>query len=129
MYLGSERVWWREGQQVLTCNETVCPHAVVYEDKVVNHAPYNAFNGWSAGINGQVDGARQLAAYNFVAFLMNDENKVFLSSLGVGWFGNWSEFSLGLCGLRPLCVCCATVCLMNCLTHGKHQKHERHEQG
>ena len=42
----------------------------------MNHVPYNAFNGWSAGINGEVGASRQPAAYHFVAFLMNDKNKV-----------------------------------------------------
>ena len=40
--------------------------------------PCAAFNGGSARVNGQVDSARQLAADNFVALLMRDENKVFL---------------------------------------------------
>ena len=55
--------------------------------------PCAAFNGGSAGVNGQVDSARQLAADNFVALLVRDENKVFLflggASATVGWCGNW----------------------------------------
>lgn len=69
---GSERVWSRDGNEVITCDQSSCPHATVYPDKVVNHAPYNAFNGWSGAINGGTDSARQAAAFNFLSFLMND---------------------------------------------------------
>ena len=56
------------------------------------------------------------------------------SSFFLGHLPQWAgveigEISLGLCGFRPLCVCCTTICLMICLTHGTDHKHERHEQG
>ena len=54
--------------------------------------PCAAFNGGSARINAQVDSARQLAADNFVALLMLDDNKVFFfweASTTLGWCGNW----------------------------------------
>ena len=69
---GSERVWWREGRQVVTCNVTFCPHATVYPDgKVVNHAPVSR-SQFGGAINGQVSSERQLAAYTFFSWLMHD---------------------------------------------------------
>ena len=105
-----ERVWWREGQQVLTYLETVC-----------------RLQRWTARVNGQVDRARQLAADNFVALLMRDDNKVFF------FFGGEASTTLGWCGqlVRSLldCVVFGPLCLMNCPTHGTNHEHERHEQG
>ena len=70
IYPGFERVWWRDCQQVLSCNETLFPHAIVYEDRVVNHAPYNAVNGWTAGINGQVASPDNTAHFEAVEEIM-----------------------------------------------------------
>lgn len=71
---GSQRVWWREGQQVVQCNRSFCRHATVYEDGLfVNHAP-SGQSSLDGAINGQADSERQLAAYTFFTWLINDAN-------------------------------------------------------
>uniref|UniRef100_A0A7S1ATK8 Uncharacterized protein n=1 Tax=Noctiluca scintillans TaxID=2966 RepID=A0A7S1ATK8_NOCSC len=73
---GSESVWWRETNELLPCNETVCPYARTYPDgKVVNHAPYHTQNNLAGAINGEIDGDRQDAAYMFLQWIMRADNK------------------------------------------------------
>ena len=99
-----------EGQQVLTYNETVCRRGQ-----------------WTGGQGAPV-GGRQ---FRGLAHALRE--RVFLFFFGERlphWAGvDNCEISLGLCGFRPLCVCCTTFCLMNCLTHGTNHEHGRHEQG
>ena len=73
---GSEKVWWREGNQVVKCNTSFCRHATRYEDgAVVNHAPFGQ-TVVDGAINGQIERERQLAAFTYLTWLMNDDNMV-----------------------------------------------------
>ena len=73
---GSERVWWREGSDVVKCNTSFCRHATQYPDgAVVNHAP-NGFSLFDGAINGQISMDKQLAAFTYLTWLMSDTNMV-----------------------------------------------------
>ena len=74
MMPGSERVWWREGNEMIKCNTSFCRHATQYPDgAVVNHAPagQSVIDG---AINGQVETDKQLAAFTYLTWLMSDAN-------------------------------------------------------
>ena len=62
---GSERVWWREGSEMIKCNTTFCRHATQYPDgTVVNHAPMGQ-SVIGGAINGWVEMDKKLAAFTF----------------------------------------------------------------
>ena len=74
MMPGSERVWWREGSEMIKCNTTFCRHASQYADgTVVNHAPMGQ-SYMDGVINGRVQMDKQLAAFTYFTWLMNDTN-------------------------------------------------------
>ena len=71
---GSERVWWREGSEIIKCNTTFCRHATQYLDgTVVNHAPMGQ-SVIDGAINGWLEMDKQLAAFTYFTWLMNDTN-------------------------------------------------------
>ena len=78
---GSTKVWNRETNQLEECNPELCPHAI----DGVNHAPFGAFGGWSAGINANADPKVVEAAYHFFAYMNAPEQ----SNIDVtqGWTG------------------------------------------
>ena len=72
---GSEEVLDRKTNRLVRCADRpdLCPHAVEYVDadtgevRLVNHAPYAAFGGWTAGVNPLSDSADEVQ--NFFAWL------------------------------------------------------------
>ena len=74
MMPGSEKVWSRETQETAVCNKSFCRHATEYPDGlVVNHAPFGQ-SFLDGAVNGQVERSKQLAAYTYLTWLMNDGN-------------------------------------------------------
>jgi multiple sugar transport system substrate-binding protein len=65
MLPGSTRVLDRATGKLVDCNSTVCPYAVAG----VNHAPYAAYGGWSAGINAAAKPEVKDAAYAFFSYM------------------------------------------------------------
>jgi len=78
---GTTRVWNRKTNKLEDCNATLCPHAI----DGVNHAPFGAFGGWSAGINANAKPEVREAAYHFFAYMNAPEQ----SNVDVtqGWTG------------------------------------------
>ena len=71
---GSEELWSRESNATVPCNKSFCRHAKEYQDGlVVNHAPADQ-SLLDGAVNGQVGRSKQLAAYTFLTWLMNDAN-------------------------------------------------------
>ena len=67
---GTERVLDRNTQTFAACTPELCPFAREDGNRLVNTAPYNAFNGWSGAINAGVDHAQRLTAYRFFAYML-----------------------------------------------------------
>lgn len=65
MLPGSTRVLDRATGKLVDCSSTVCPYAV----NGVNHAPYAAYGGWSAGINAAAKPEVKEAAYAFFSYM------------------------------------------------------------
>ena len=78
---GTTKVWNRDTNALEDCNPTLCPYAI----DGVNHAPFGAFGGWSAGINANADPKVIEAAYKFFAYMNAPEQ----SNIDVtqGWTG------------------------------------------
>jgi len=62
---GSTKVLDRATGKLVACDEKVCPYAV----DGVNHAPYAAYGGWSAGINAAAKPEVKDAAYAFFSYM------------------------------------------------------------
>ena len=85
---GSQHVWSRERQEEVFCNRSTCRHGTEYQGGlVVNHAPAGT-SFLDGAVNGQVDRSKQLAAYTFLSWLMNDAN-VIETVINPGSWPNW----------------------------------------
>ena len=62
---GSREVLDRETGELVACDKFICPFAI----NGVNHAPYAALIGWSAGVNAASDPETQSAAYAFISYV------------------------------------------------------------
>ena len=62
---GSRDVLDRQTGELVACDKFVCPFAV----NGVNHAPYAALIGWSAGVNSSSSAKEQAAAYAFISYV------------------------------------------------------------
>jgi multiple sugar transport system substrate-binding protein len=71
---------WETGKLV-DCSPELCPHAI----DGVNHAPFDAFGGWSGAINANSDPKVIEAAYDFLSYM----NEPAQSNVDVtmGWTG------------------------------------------
>ena len=66
---GSREVLNRETGELVACDKFICPFAI----NGVNHAPYAALIGWSAGVNASSDPKTQAAAYAFISYVSQPE--------------------------------------------------------
>ena len=74
MMPGSEKVWSRKTQETAVSNKSFCRHATEYPGGlVVNHAPFGQ-SFLHFAVNCQVERSKQLAAYTYLTWLMNDGN-------------------------------------------------------
>ncbi len=62
---GSTEVLDRKTGQLVACDKFTCPFAI----NGVNHAPYAALIGWSAGVNAASKPEEQAAAYAFISYV------------------------------------------------------------
>lgn len=62
---GSTEVLNRETGELVTCDKFICPFNI----DGVNHAPYAALIGWTAGVNASSSPEVQDAAYAFISFV------------------------------------------------------------
>lgn len=62
---GSTEILDRKTGQLVACDKFTCPFAI----NGVNHAPYAALIGWSAGINAASSPKEQAAAYAFISYV------------------------------------------------------------
>lgn len=62
---GSREVLDRKTGELVACDKFTCPFAI----DGVNHAPYTALIGWSAGVNAAADAEVQSAAYAFISYV------------------------------------------------------------
>ena len=62
---GSREVLDRQTGKLVACDKFTCPFAI----DGVNHAPYAALIGWSAGVNAASDPDVQAAAYAFISYV------------------------------------------------------------
>ncbi|MEO0869767.1 MAG: ABC transporter substrate-binding protein, partial [Cyanobacteria bacterium J06642_11] len=62
---GATEVLDRETGELVACNKFICPYGI----NGINHAPYAALIGWTAGVNTTSDPKTQDAAYAFISYV------------------------------------------------------------
>lgn len=62
---GSKEVLDRQTGELVPCDKFMCPFAI----DEVNHAPYAALIGWTAGVNAAAPPEEQAAAYAFISYV------------------------------------------------------------
>jgi multiple sugar transport system substrate-binding protein len=62
---GTSKVVDRATGKLVDCDATLCPHAV----DGINHAPFNAFNGWIGAVSSKADPRAQAAALDYIAYV------------------------------------------------------------
>lgn len=62
---GTTEVLDRKTGKLVACDKFICPYGI----NGVNHAPYAALIGWTAGVNAASDAKTQEAAYAFISYV------------------------------------------------------------